>query len=424
MNPPTVFISYSQDSPEHKAWVLKLATDLRTSGVDAVLDQWGLVPGQDIAAFMQRGIIESDRVLLICSDNYVSKAEAGLGGVGYERLVLTADIVQNIDTKKFIPIVRNNESKVKVPRFLGPRLYLDFSNDASYAVRLEELLRELLGAPAVEKPPLGPSPFSGLPAKPIEPARQAGPTGVTPTGVRVLDDDWFTKEMTKAEQGITAIGLKGYMELRFGLHDSINKSQIELIRSVENSQIHTFGWPIGVTLMNRDEYKPRPYADGIRAEISIKNHSMSGRPSYDYWSLRSNGDFFLLQSLFEDDRKENAIFFNTRIVRVTEALLFALNLYANLGVPPEAGLSARVTHRGLAGRTLTSAGFNRLVTPRITREDLSQVEIAVVVGKIKEALVENVQRITAPLFMLFDFAQFSTQVYTDIVQHFEKGEIS
>jgi hypothetical protein len=53
---------------------------------------------------------------------------------------------------------------------------------------------------------------------------------------------------------------------------------------------------------------------------------MTGRASYDYWALRENGVFYLLQSLFEDDRDANAIFFNSRLVRVTESLLFAANL--------------------------------------------------------------------------------------------------
>ena len=106
MGTPKIFISYSHDSPEHKDWVLQLATDLRKNSVDASLDQWDLSLGQDVAAFMQKGIIESDRVLLICSENYVARAESGLGGVGYERLIVTADVVQNIDTKKFIPVVR------------------------------------------------------------------------------------------------------------------------------------------------------------------------------------------------------------------------------------------------------------------------------------------------------------------------------
>ena len=105
MKAPSVFISYSHDSEDHKGWVLRLATHLRERGVDATLNQWELVPGQDVVAFMQKGILEADRVLLVCSSNYVSKAEAGSGGVGFERLIVTAEVVQNIDTKKFIPLV-------------------------------------------------------------------------------------------------------------------------------------------------------------------------------------------------------------------------------------------------------------------------------------------------------------------------------
>lgn len=40
MEKPTVFISYSQDSEEHKKWVLKLGTDLHSHGVKVILDQW------------------------------------------------------------------------------------------------------------------------------------------------------------------------------------------------------------------------------------------------------------------------------------------------------------------------------------------------------------------------------------------------
>jgi hypothetical protein len=87
MTAPRAFISYSHDSPAHKAWTLKLATDLRAKGVDVVLDQWDLTPGQDISLFMQKGISEADRVLMICSANYVEKAETGIGGVGSERLI-------------------------------------------------------------------------------------------------------------------------------------------------------------------------------------------------------------------------------------------------------------------------------------------------------------------------------------------------
>jgi hypothetical protein len=106
VNAPKAFISYSHDSPAHKAWVLKLGADLRANGIDVTLDQWDLAPGQDVSLFMQRGIAEADRVLMICSPTYVTKAEKGVGGVGYERLIVTAEVVASIDTSKFIPILR------------------------------------------------------------------------------------------------------------------------------------------------------------------------------------------------------------------------------------------------------------------------------------------------------------------------------
>lgn len=50
---PQVFISYSHDSLEHKQWVLELATRLRANGIDAILDQWDLKPGDDLPKFME-----------------------------------------------------------------------------------------------------------------------------------------------------------------------------------------------------------------------------------------------------------------------------------------------------------------------------------------------------------------------------------
>src|SRR4051812_1519118 len=71
------------------------------------------------------------------------RQKEGTGGVGYERLVVTAEVVGSINTIKFIPIVRNNTGARKVPNFLGPRMYLDFSDDAEYPVKLEALMREI-----------------------------------------------------------------------------------------------------------------------------------------------------------------------------------------------------------------------------------------------------------------------------------------
>ena len=169
---PKVFISYSHDNPDHKKWVAELAIKLVKNGIDAVLDQWDLSPGDDLTAFMERAVTEVDRVLVICSSNYVAKANAGVGGVGYEKMIVNAELVNNLGTNKFIPIIRENGDDQKTPKFLGARLYIDFTDDTGFESTFEDLLRELHREPILKKPAIGKNPFSksplGTETKPVE----------------------------------------------------------------------------------------------------------------------------------------------------------------------------------------------------------------------------------------------------------------
>jgi len=391
---PKAFISYSHDSSAHKDWVLKLASDLRAKGVDVVLDQWDLAAGQDVSMFMQRGISEADRVIMICSSAYV------------------------IDAIKFIPVLRGASRSRKTPSFLGPRLYIDFENDSEYELKLIDLARQIHGAPAISKPPLGPNPFSGTPIASVVTGK---PTAFSATDNKSLNDAWFFQEQARAQGLIAKINLTGYMELRANASYPLSKSQIELLNAVKQSEIRTFGWPIGVTLENREEYRPRPYKDGIKAEISIAE---GDRKSFDYWAARSNGDFYLLQSLFEDSRKPNQIFFDTRVVRVTESLMFIESLHRKLGVPLEARVGIQITHRGLKGRELNSASSNRHIFSRgAAEENESMSEITTTLGTMSETRVDDVRKIVEPMFMLFNFMEFNVAVYDDIVRNFERGII-
>lgn len=85
-------------------------------------------------------------------------------------------------------------------------------------------------------------------------------------------------------------------------------------------------------------------------------------------------------------------------------------------------MSVRVVHRGLAGRELTSSSPNRHIWPAVTQEDESQTEIVTALGRMRPELVDNVRKVTEPLFMLFDFKEFSEDVYRDIVRRFEAGQ--
>ncbi|MHB9955777.1 toll/interleukin-1 receptor domain-containing protein [Vibrio campbellii] len=164
---PKVFISYSHDSQEHKKWVLELAQRLRNSGVDAILDQFRLGLGDDLGSFMEQGVVTSDRIIMVCTETYVGKANDGLGGVGYEKMIMTADYMNKIETKKVIPLIRQKGSN-DVPAFLKSRLHINFSRDDEFELQFDNLLREIHEAPLFKEPEVGNNPFQSIESKPAE----------------------------------------------------------------------------------------------------------------------------------------------------------------------------------------------------------------------------------------------------------------
>lgn len=164
---PKVFISYSHDDQAHKKWVLELALRLRNAGVDAILDQFRVGLGDDLGSFMEKGVAESERIIMVCTDTYVAKANDGLGGVGYEKMIMTAEYMNNIDTKKVIPLIRQNGTH-NVPTFLNSRLHINFSREDEFELQIDNLLREIHEAPLFKEPPVGNNPFESITENPAE----------------------------------------------------------------------------------------------------------------------------------------------------------------------------------------------------------------------------------------------------------------
>lgn len=159
---PKVFLSYTWDSEAHKQWVLDLAAALRAQGVDVTLDEWHLQPGQDKNRFMEESIVDSDHVLIICTPAYAAKANERDGGAGYETSILSAGLIENLDTTKFIPILREGEWGLSgaIPRYLASRRGFDLRGDPYSDDAFERLVRTLHGRPSVV-PPLGKIPSFG-----------------------------------------------------------------------------------------------------------------------------------------------------------------------------------------------------------------------------------------------------------------------
>jgi len=153
-------MSYSWDSPLHKQWVKKLATDLIGMEINVLLDEWEVPLGGDLAEFMEKGISKSDRVLMVCTDNYLARANDGNGGgVPYEKLIVRAELIAKMDSAKFVPVIRDQVAEPAIPRFMGLRRYLDLRDDNHYDAALEELARDIYGLST--KPALGKNPFRG-----------------------------------------------------------------------------------------------------------------------------------------------------------------------------------------------------------------------------------------------------------------------
>lgn len=155
-----MFMSYSHDDQAHKGWVLGLATRLVTNGVDVLLDQWDMRLGGDLPRFMETGLAGVGRVLAVCSATYVEKANSGLGGVGYEKMILTGQLMRDVTVARIIPVIRNNLLEEALPTFLSSRLYIDFRDEQTFEAHYAELLRDIHGQPVAPRPELGPNPFT------------------------------------------------------------------------------------------------------------------------------------------------------------------------------------------------------------------------------------------------------------------------
>lgn len=143
---PKVFISYAWESEDLKDWVKNLAIELRNIGVDAKLDQWEVVPGDQMPHFMEKSVRENDYVLLVCTPKYKQKSDDRIGGVGYEGDIMTAEVLQNSNNRKFIPVLQSGDKDHSIPSWLKGKYFIDLSSDSHFEKNFEDLITTVLNA--------------------------------------------------------------------------------------------------------------------------------------------------------------------------------------------------------------------------------------------------------------------------------------
>lgn len=232
---------------------------------------------------------------------------------------------------------------------------------------------------------------------------------------------WVQELSSHGRSQVAAIVGSGFMEVAFGLQPPKPRFAGRSLRdAVMAATISTFGWPIGVSLQD-DEGSIRATTNGIRAEVT--GSRFDDERSFDLWELRTDGDFFLVQSLFEDQRGHpQQLWLDIRIRRVTEAILFCTRLYERLGVDGAAEIDFSVTHGGLAGRML---GYARQdLTPMASHhcaEGTAKSQVRFRLSEVDSRLPGIVELLLEPLFGLFDFFELPSPAFEKHVDDFVRN---
>jgi len=154
-----VFVSYTHDSPKHKAKVLNFCDKLVTEGIDCRCDRYdeGKGPTEGWNRWMAKQISETNFVLIVCSENYEKRfdgtEEAGKGrGAKYETKLIINNIVKNdSNNEKYIPIVVTSTDLTFIPNLLDDTNHYNVATRQGY----DNLYRHLTNQIEIVRPKVG-----------------------------------------------------------------------------------------------------------------------------------------------------------------------------------------------------------------------------------------------------------------------------
>jgi hypothetical protein len=173
-----VFISYSHDSDSFCDKILDFSNELRSNGIDAIIDQYEDAPAEGWPRWMESQICNAEYVLVVCTNEYNDKATlkthvtSGLGVKWESNIILNQLYATGAVTNKFIPVIFNENDKDAI---LAPLKGQTFYN-VSFDRQKETLKNRLLGIKNNIKPPLGT--IASMPLRKAKPDARLLITGV------------------------------------------------------------------------------------------------------------------------------------------------------------------------------------------------------------------------------------------------------
>ena len=430
---PRVFLSYSHEEPGHDQWVMDLGKLLRENGVDAYLDKWDLIPGQATTYFMESQIRDSDFVILICTPLYAEKSNIPSGGVGYEKNIISAEMLQANDLRpKFIPILRKGTFDNALPTYLGSKYAIDFRENQNQSCAFDELLRAIYKQPHPDKPPLGQNPFDK--ANSITTMAPSPQTESSIAKLKIVQQDQdihvWAKEALGRFEYLCTNRLNKEKENPFA--NGFWQASLVLLSKPDITSLKTFleklkasktgrtGWDIG-WVPTRSGIAPYPYQGGIEAWLAEDGDK--GPSHSDFWRAEPSGRFALFRGYQEDEtgfrqrlnlHQERIVDFYLFLWRVSEFLLYLESFSKQMSAKDSKAI-LKITWKGLEGRMIGyHKGFDTLFEDHICHQDTvdSTYEITTC-ANIKKNLIHDVHEITVPLFEAFNFFSVSEEQIKD-----------
>ncbi len=236
------------------------------------------------------------------------------------------------------------------------------------------------------------------------------------------NEDWIEKNRIKALEGLKRFQRKGYTELCLMAPDySIKKDVKELYPIIKDSVLRSKEFhserlkntmPTGLYADYSDDKRlfPKPGRDNLCLDTNDPEFVR-----YQYWNLRKDGTFYQLTDFYEDSSPHlhgmygdegliphEYLFFDTRIHRILELILYAASLYTNFGLPENSRVLLKITHGGLLGRDLQTFHRNMDYERVCHLEEPVTVEIQTNIREIKERYIEFVHRVINEVVFYFE----------------------
>ncbi len=401
------FISHASEDKDD--FVEPLARELHSRGLNIWYDNFTLTLGDSLRRSIDRGLAHSKFGIVILSPTFFAKE--------WPQKELDGLVAREVDGRKVILPVWHRLGSPEIRAYspiLADRLAVPSSRGV--AAVADAIMAGMGTTPPsdgnVARYSSSPPKETFLPAAAHHPATQED-------GVIIVDGNveaWaqravrrFTELRNKRIDTNKGDPFqRGYWQASFALQGQLRDVGLsEFLELLRRSKTRRTGWDVG-WVPNRDGIAAYPFENGIEVWMAEEGGNAAGHS--DFWRAERVGTFSLFRGYEEDEATFSDRFphfqfdFSLMLWRIAEVLLYAESFASNLLIGiTRANIAIRWT--GLENRQLGyHKAFASPLEKHFCRQDTVESRLHIAdTDTIRRTLVQDVGKLTRPLFEIFDF---------------------